>query len=844
MNKYWNLKIFFIFLFFVVLGVLPAKAQSYTDAQCLTICSTTGICADTEGWCQVQGPTCHAKFCNAAAVDGGSSCSCIVSCNSACVSPWTTTFIADATISSCGGIDHSTGDMCYLIKCTVANQETNCNDNNPCTLNTCVNGGTASAYCTNMTNNTCKWKPTSCSTTTGDYSCYEGSTSDYTFADWTTCKESSGCDIAGGGSCTPSCVNSSGYYSSIPSGYSCPSYGAVSDGCGTGGTINCYYNCSAVTCTPSCSSLGSGYYSSTPDGYSCTFQTFENNCHTGNIDCYYNCSASCPSAESCPTTCHTNTVTVPDGSCGTTSCPPNAPAAGVCPSTCHTNTVTVPNGSCGTTSCTSNAPAAVACPTCLTVGSTVPDGSCGTNTCTKNCDWVCAGGSCNYPPVINGLIIKNSGNTLVPVEVGTTRNQICDTDFNGSRRVTFEINASDVNIGDSLNYSLSWNGKNIPVPGGVGTTVIPVSFNNSGIFPFIITVNDGYNIGVTSSPRSFKFWDCKVPVSGTIYNGSDGLSCPDIGFTTKAVKDILNFKSLTFISVGSSLIITPNPDGVSYTSGSNGLTWGLDGYIPNFNLNDSKIVLSFPRMKSEGVCDWWLDTTHLDAYAANIGFTADFSGKTDQDPWWQAYNGGVISNSEISNQVPFTCTANDCRISFNGLAAAPIVSNSGDLVSFQDWSYLAKLTDVNKNYSYFYKQYFVKNGIGTTFSVGDKIIADIGSTGIYFVNGNLTIDNNKTINPGNFLMIIVSGDITVNQNVTRVDGILVANNITAGGSNNNQLVFNGSLFASNTIDFSRDHTVKSTNNTVPAVKVNYNPELMFRLPGKVAQILSNWQWGN
>lgn len=59
----------------------------------------------------------------------------------------------------------------------------------------------------------------------------------------------------------------------------------------------------------------------------------------------------CPAAQSCPTACHTDTQTVPNGSCGTTSCPPNNPPAQTCPTTCHNDTQYVPNGSCGQTTC-------------------------------------------------------------------------------------------------------------------------------------------------------------------------------------------------------------------------------------------------------------------------------------------------------------------------------------------------------------------------------------------------------------------------------------------------------------------------------------------------------------
>ena len=93
-------------------------------------------------------------------------------------------------------------------------------------------------------------------------------------------------------------------------------------------------------------------------------------------------------------------------------------------------------------------------------------------------------------------------------------------------------------------------------------------------------------------------------------------------------------------------------------------------------------------------------------------------------------------------------------------------------------------------------------------------------------------------------MIIVKGDITVAQNVTRVDGILVANNISAIGLNNTRLDFNGSLLAANNISFTRGYTTKVENNDKAAVVVNYKPGLIFNLPGNLSKILTNFRWGN
>jgi len=90
---------------------------------------------------------------------------------------------------------------------------------------------------------------------------------------------------------------------------------------------------------------------------------------------------------------------------------------------------------------------------------------------------------------------------------------------------------------------------------------------------------------------------------------------------------------------------------------------------------------------------------------------------------------------------------------------------------------------------------------------------------------------------------VVNGNMTIDQSVNNVDGIYVAKNISVGGSSNTQLKINGMLYAPNggNIRLNRSFTTKSDNNTTPAVVVNYRPDMIFALPGKLNKILSGWR---
>ncbi|HPT65742.1 MAG TPA: hypothetical protein PK257_00330 [Candidatus Woesebacteria bacterium] len=472
-----------------------------------------------------------------------------------------------------------------------------------------------------------------------------------------------------------------------------------------------------------------------------------------------------------------------------------------------------------------------------------------------NCYGSCPGtstscsASSNYPPVIDSLIIVNYLGDIVDVE-SDNRNQICQNEFKGSRKVTFIIMAGDQD-GDALNYSLSL-GTNV-IADKVSTNSITFTFpddstwNNSSAQIITATVTDSHGASASNKSRSLKVWDCKVDISGKFYDGSAGLNCPTTGFSTPADKAVLNLTTLAFSKNSVPIDMNVDSDGISYTSGVNALIWGTDGYIPQFN---SDIALSDQKMKSQSSssatmsCDWWIDTTDVDPYTADPSFTADFSGVANKDPWWQTKFGGVVSNNRVINRVPNTCS--DCKMSPSGLVSAPNITNSGlSLSNAQPWYYkstAAKLSVNNTDYSYFLTQYHDKNNIGVVLS-GNKSIADVGTNGIYFVDGNLTIDNNL-VKTGNFLMIIVKGDISVTENVTRVDGILVANNIIAAGINSSPLNFNGSLYAADSTNLSGRSLGGSANNSSPAVIVKYDPEMIFNIPESLAKVLTSWQWGN
>jgi hypothetical protein len=116
---------------------------------------------------------------------------------------------------------------------------------------------------------------------------------------------------------------------------------------------------------------------------------------------------------------------------------------------------------------------------------------------------------------------------------------------------------------------------------------------------------------------------------------------------------------------------------------------------------------------------------------------------------------------------------------------------------------------------------------------------------VFFVYGNLTINDNLTLLANEFKMVIVSGNITIDPTVTRVDGIYLANTgFIISGANAAQLVIQGVLHTSGgNVSIDRSYVNKANNNTSPAVVIRYRPDIIFSMPANLTRALSGWKGG-
>lgn len=222
------------------------------------------------------------------------------------------------------------------------------------------------------------------------------------------------------------------------------------------------------------------------------------------------------------------------------------------------------------------------------------------------------------------------------------------------------------------------------------------------------------------------------------------------------------------------------------------------------------------------------------SYVGTCGQTC-WGAKACVDPWWQVDGGGVVAGGVVTNDnVP---AGNKMMIGSSG-----VVSGSS-LSSYIEETYeVEKNLMLNNNFTYD----GIKSNITTDMRVvyeGNKNISDIGRTGVLFVDGDLTINQGNVLATGEFLMVIVSGNMTIDSTVNRVDGVFASfGNVTISGTVSNQLVINGSIFSKGGTSITREFSDKSMNSS-PVVVVKYNPALIFSMPQKVIRTIKGWRIG-
>lgn len=490
----------------------------------------------------------------------------------------------------------------------------------------------------------------------------------------------------------------------------------------------------------------------------------------------------------------------------------------------------------------------------------------------------------NAVPVFSGLTMRNSSGTSVGWDSGN-RNQICKTAFKNDplpRTAVLVASLSDADGGaDIVSANLRWNGTVYPttlsnVSGNNVTATATVNFaaNYPSALPLALEISDtAMTVPYADTGFLWKVWNCNVPVVGSVYDSSTeafGAVCSTgSGFNTLASAAV-NFR---WVSVGSTIV---NAATVNTYSGMN-LSWGGNyALVPNSDLLVSGLVTRWIDMGMVGVgvtsCGTAqsLNNTTVDPYNVNPRLQVDFSGVTNQEPWFQTSGGGIQAAGSVENMVPITC-ANEpslCTASMsvesaagaadNGLVSGSALTNnsgcsitgSGAMCDFgapNNWYRNgSSLSSADRyNYRFFYDRYYSALGLGITLGPS-ATMSDVigrGGTGVFLVNGDFNVDVDNVVPANRFLMIVSRGTITFLNTVNNSAGMFVADSgIGTSPGVNTGLVIDGLLYSSGgNVRLNRGFADKIDNNTNPAVLVRYRPDLLFSMPGNLFRLLSNWR---
>lgn len=252
-----------------------------------------------------------------------------------------------------------------------------------------------------------------------------------------------------------------------------------------------------------------------------------------------------------------------------------------------------------------------------------------------------------------------------------------------------------------------------------------------------------------------------------------------------------------------------------------------------------------------------------------------------QEGWWQAQGGGVYAGSTLGgvtvrSQLP--SASYRLILAGTGGTAAALLRGSGtsDLgagqVSDDLWSTVAGYRGKRMDYNYFSAQLGVtrnqasdfgsdtldlpsydasKNfwysapGSGTA-TIATSWVIGVGEKYLVLVDGDLRIEDNITVPVGGYLAFIVSGNITIDPSVSSLQGVYIAtqNFITesayvAGAVDDVQLLISGNVIAWGDVELSRN--LGAANSTTPGEKFVYRSDLLTNMTAKMKTFVLEWK---
>lgn len=346
------------------------------------------------------------------------------------------------------------------------------------------------------------------------------------------------------------------------------------------------------------------------------------------------------------------------------------------------------------------------------------------------------------------------------------------------------------------------------------------------------------------------------------------------------------------------------------TTSSIQATWGGSGTTNGSITGSTYSILDIPNYNNIGA------TLSPDAtqWRCTCPFGCTYSGQNVPiadvnyfvtnvaNPWWQSQNGliyaGLTSGNALVSQIPTKCTGAcigelSLRNALNASESSGIViTGGGDIDSDQDaglrYSKLREEASQNhvigsvyqgprENYQYFYNLYSLGsapvsdftgsqpssgpvNGrayyAGSSQAINTAWHIPSGQKTVIFVNGDLDINENITVDKGGFLAIIVNGTIEVGNTVgnalptdltPNVEGVYIADRIQIDGGlagGDKKFVGAGTFVGWSGITLNRSFDDTTTNDTASSEFFIFRPDFVQNVPERMTRPLYTWQETN
>lgn len=253
-----------------------------------------------------------------------------------------------------------------------------------------------------------------------------------------------------------------------------------------------------------------------------------------------------------------------------------------------------------------------------------------------------------------------------------------------------------------------------------------------------------------------------------------------------------------------------------------------------------------------------------------------------EPPWWQAKDADITAKGAITSKLPTSSAVliRNGSGGYPGVAAfgtTLTVNQNGGKVSSPEWS--ANSVYNGKSFFYSYFNSLIPNGVTPASFTGSLTSGGTlhnnyywykydNPTGtatlnaqalgtrkvILFVNGNLKIDGSISLTNGQgFLLVIASGDITVNSSVgdsspdldpgsdnsPELKGLFFTDKKFITGTGANQFYLRGSVVANNGLTLGRS-LADPNNTTRPAEYFEYAPDQILNFPKQLAVRRVRW----